>query len=72
MTQWEYRVVQFQPKGFFGSVIDHQEMADFLNERGAEGWELVSTLDTNAYKGGTRDVLIFLKRPCTAKYPMDH
>lgn len=68
--QWEYRVFKVEAGGFFGGVVDAQEITTFLNQRGAEGWELVSTVDTNMGNGATRDLILFLKRPCTVKYPM--
>ncbi len=48
---------------FLGGKIDGQHFNDRLNELGEEGWELVSTLDTNFTNGGTRDVVAVLKRP---------
>ncbi len=62
--KWEYRTVVFHAKGFFaGGKVDGQELNDYLNELGSDGWELVSVFDTNMHEGRTRDVFAILKRP---------
>lgn len=45
---WSYKTVVFELKkeGFLGSAfLDETEMEESLNEYGAEGWELISTLE---------------------------
>jgi len=54
----------FQATGWFlGGKLDGKKLNDHLNRLGKEGWELVSTFDTNFTQGGTRDVVAVLKRP---------
>ena len=38
--------------------------ADGAPELGGDGWELVSTLDTNIAQGSSDELVLFLKRPC--------
>lgn len=55
-TQWEYKTIQ-PPRGATKKEVERPESA--LNELGADGWELVGTLD---YTGGGTKYLVF-KRP---------
>ncbi|MPN42032.1 hypothetical protein SDC9_189588 [bioreactor metagenome] len=48
---------------FLGGKIDGNLFNDHLNKLGEEGWELISTFDTNFAHGGTRDVVAVFKRP---------
>lgn len=62
--KWEYMTLMLSASGFLlGGKIDVQELTDKLNERGEEGWELVSVFDTTMLEGKTRDVVAVLKRP---------
>ncbi|OLY92854.1 protein of unknown function [Cnuella takakiae] len=63
MTRFEYKVLDVPAKGFFGGKINYQELADKLNTLGADGWELVSSTDTNMYEGASRGIILILKRP---------
>ncbi len=61
---WEYTAVTTAATGFFiGGKVDATALIDHLNALGAEGWELVSTFDSNKSGGETRDVFAILKRP---------
>ena len=62
--KWEYMSLMLPASGLIlGGKIDAQKLTDHLNERGSEGWELVSVFDTNMLDGKTRDVVAVLKRP---------
>ena len=62
--KWEYMTLMLPASGFvLGGNIDAQKLTDRLNERGSEGWELVSVFDTTMVQGETRYVLAILKRP---------
>ena len=64
--KWEYMLLTLAAKTWFlGGAIDAQKLTDRLNELGADGWELVSTFDTNMLNGQTRDVVAVLKRPAS-------
>ena len=61
--KWEYMTLMLPATGFvLGGDIDAQKLTDRLNERGSEGWELVSVFDTTMLDGGTRNVVAILKR----------
>jgi Domain of unknown function (DUF4177) len=63
MQQWEYRTVKVEAKGWFtGGVLDQSKFETALNELGRDGWELVSTFDTNMLHGQTREIVAVLKR----------
>ena len=66
MKQFEYRILDVIAGGFWGGKIDAQELTDKLNELGREGWEVVSTVDLNRYEGGTKGLLVMLKREATS------
>jgi len=64
MQQWEYRTVKVEAKGWFaGGVLDQSKLEAALNDLGRDGWELVSTFDTNMLHGQTREIVSVLKRP---------
>ena len=64
MNAWEYMVIELQAGGWFTTEgkVDIDEFSDILNSYGAVGWELASTFDTNSSSGGTRNVIVVLKR----------
>lgn len=62
MQRFEYKVLDVSARGWWKRDIDHQELADKLNELGREGWEVVSCTDINTYEGASRSVVIILKR----------
>ena len=63
MTQWEYKTIKLSTTGFLGGVLDMQAFDRMLNDLGDDGWELVSSFDTNQSGGVTRDVIAIFKRP---------
>jgi hypothetical protein len=62
MQRWEYRTIKVETKGFAGGILDQSKLESALNELGRDGWELVSTFDTNMLQGTTREVIGVLKR----------
>lgn len=62
MKQFEYKVLNVSDQGFWSTKIDHQELADKLNELGRQGWELISGMDTNRYDGSSKELVLILKR----------
>ena len=62
MTQFEYKFLEAPTKGFWSGKIDLQELTNTLNTHGRDGWEVVSTTDTNMHQGGTNALIILLKR----------
>ena len=69
--RWEYRTASFSASSGYwpfaaGGDVEENEITATLNRLGREGWELVSTLDTNDVRGQTRMVVCILKRPISA------
>ncbi|AQG78141.1 DUF4177 domain-containing protein [Spirosoma montaniterrae] len=62
MKRFEYRIIDITAKGWLGGKVDAQDLTDKLNEMGREGWEVVSVVDTEVYGGGSRGLLVTLKR----------
>jgi hypothetical protein len=62
--KWEYRIMKFEATNTFfgGNNIDAKAMHTKLNQAGAQGWELVTAMDTNN-AAGTRYVIYTFKRP---------
>ncbi len=55
--------MKVNPKGWFiGGILDEKEFTCLLNSLGQEGWELVSTFDTNSGYGQSREIVAVLKR----------
>ena len=61
--KWEYRTLKLHAQQGWGGEFDEQAFDRMLNELGEQGWELVSTLDTNLGGGGTRYLVAVFKRP---------
>ncbi len=61
--KWEYKVIKLATTGFAGGKLNEAQLEAFMNELGSQGWELVSTFDTNQAYGETRDVVVIFKRP---------
>ncbi|MEM9418508.1 MAG: DUF4177 domain-containing protein [Planctomycetota bacterium] len=61
--QWEYITLKYKATGFMGGKVDEDDISRLLNLHGRDGWELVSTMDTNMADGQTRYLLFYLKRP---------
>ena len=60
--QWEYRTLKVNCKGFFGGKFDEGRLDEMLNDLGRDGWELVSSFDTNELYGSTRYMVFTFKR----------
>ena len=62
MEQFEYKVVVYDTKGFWGGVIERDQLQDQLNALGGDGWELVSCTSTNQSYGSSKSVVLIFKR----------
>jgi hypothetical protein len=62
MTNWEYKTLQFETKGFSGGILDVENFNNTLNQYGRDGWELVNCFDTNQSYGASRHVIAIMKR----------
>ncbi len=41
MDKFEYKVLAYDPKGFFGGSVVVSQIENQLNQLGEEGWEMV-------------------------------
>ncbi len=62
MLKHEYKVIEVKPGGFWGTKLEPADIEIQLNKLGEEGWELLNSLDTNEYQGGTKKLLFIFKR----------
>ena len=62
MEQYEYKTLYTDAKGVFGGKVDKYAFENELNQLGAEGWELVSTVPTAQSYGSTRWIISIFKR----------
>ena len=62
MKKFEYNILDVPTRGWFGGRVDFEELLMKLNELGREGWEVTTGTDTNMWRGGSRGLIIILKR----------
>jgi hypothetical protein len=58
----EYKFLRTKDEGWFTVSINFDEMERKLNRLGQEGWDVVTSLDINSGQGGTKEVVLLLKR----------
>ncbi|MDF3002123.1 MAG: hypothetical protein K0Q48_2242 [Bacillota bacterium] len=62
MERYEYKTLFTDAKGALGGKVDKMELHNDLNELGAKGWELVSTVAAAQSYGSTRWLISIFKR----------
>ncbi len=62
MERYEYKVVTYDTKGFFGGKVDVGQLEYQLNLIGDEGWEMVSCTSTNESYGSSKSIVCIFKR----------
>ena len=62
MEKFEYKVVTYDTKGFFGGQIEISQLEDELNLLGNDGWEMISCTSSNQSYGSTRSIVCIFKR----------
>lgn len=60
--KYEYKTYLYDTKGFWGGSVESNPFQDYLNALGNDGWELVSTVSTNAVYGSTKSIVCIFKR----------
>ena len=60
--KWEYKLLKFNSTGWTGGKIDIIQIENELNLLGDDGWELVSTFDSNEAGGVSKHYVYNLKR----------
>ncbi len=63
--KWEYQTVKLNVRGTWGVKFDVDEVQNFTNDLGAEGWELVSAFSVNEGRGDSKEIIFIFKRPFT-------
>ena len=62
MDKFEYKVISYDTKGFFGGNVDTGELEKRLNKLGNDGWEMVSSASTNQSYGSSKSLVFIFKR----------
>ena len=62
MEKFEYKVVVYDTKGFWGGSVDQKQLENQLNLLGNDGWELVSSTSTNQSYGSSKSIVCIFKR----------
>ena len=62
MEKFEYRVVTYDPNGFFGGNVQVSQIENQLNLLGNDGWEMVSCTSSNQSYGSTKSLVCIFKR----------
>lgn len=62
MEKFEYKTLFTDAKGMFGGKVDKYGLQGELNELGAQGWELVSSVPSAQSYGSTRWIISIFKR----------
>ena len=60
--QWEYKTLRLDVSGSMAPKVDVAKLDAALNEQGRDGWELVSTFDTNWGSGQSCHIVAVFKR----------
>ena len=68
MAKFEYRTMTYDPKGIWGGKVDTQDFQERLNDLGAQGWELVSSVATAQSYGVTKSVVSIFKRKIRSEF----
>jgi hypothetical protein len=60
--RWEYRVMLMNVQGFLGPSVDLEQLRQYLDAAGDEGWELVAAVPITRGQGSMSDLMGILKR----------
>ena len=61
MEKFEYKVVTFDTKGFWGGTVETRQIEEQLNRLGDDGWEMVSCTSTNQSYGASKSIVCIFK-----------
>ncbi len=62
MEKFEYKVVTYDTKGFWGGSVEVSQIENQLNLLGNDGWEMVSCTSTNQSYGASKSIVCIFKR----------
>jgi esterase/lipase len=60
--RWEYRVMLMAVGGFLGPNVDVDQLGQYLNQAGEDGWELMSVVPITRGRGETSELMGVFKR----------
>jgi hypothetical protein len=60
--RWEYRVMLMAVGGFLAPNVDVDQLGQYLNEAGEDGWELMSVVPITRGRGETSELMGVFKR----------
>ena len=62
--KWEYKTIKLESQGLLiGGNVDQAQLAQEMNELGAQGWEACAAFSTATILGITRYMVVLFKRP---------
>ena len=64
--KWEYKTLCISIRGLMTPSVDTDEIDKEFTKLGREGWELVSSFDTNLGYGASFQLVATFKRPLPA------
>ena len=60
---FEYKILEVPVTGWWwGGKVDFQALANKLNELGKGGWKVVTTNETNMWRGASRNLIVILQK----------
>ncbi len=62
MEKFEYKVVTYDTKGFWGGTVETRQIEEKLNLLGDDGWEMVSCTSTSQSYGASKSIVCMFKR----------
>ena len=62
MEKFEYKVVVYDTKGFFGGSVEANKLESQLDLLGHDGWEMISCASTNQSYGSSKSIVCIFKR----------
>ena len=62
MEKYEYKVVTYATKGFWGGNVETKQIENQFNQLGNEGWEMVICTSTNQIYGASKSIVCIFKR----------
>ena len=62
MDKYEYKVITYDTKGFWGGYVEIQKIEDQFNQLGNDGWEMVTSTSTNQSYGSSKSIVFVFKR----------
>ena len=62
MEKYEYKIVTFDTKGFWGGNVETIQIENQFNLLGNDGWEMVGCTSTNQSYGASKSIVCIFKR----------